>query len=421
MFKRYHVLLLVILLSVACDKRIDIKKYIYVASAIANDTFAGESEIDSSSAALDSLFAQIQKRKSFNGNVLIAQRGKVLLRESIGMADFASGDTLKMHSAFQLASVSKHFTAAAILILYEQGNLQLDDTLQTYLPDFPYRGITIRHLLTHRSGLPNYTYFCEKYLNGQQGLLSNQQLIQLMTEKKPPVHYKPNRRFQYSNTGYAVLAAIIEKASGQSYADFLEDHIFDPVGMESTFVRDTQKDITEEDIAYGFNWRKRPLEATIFDGVAGDKGVYSTIDDLYLWDQALYSNEIIKQETLKLAFTPATRTFRYNQSYGFGWRVSKDENGNEFYWHGGWWEGYKTYFLRRPVDRATIIVLSNLVKGSFLDTGEILRLLTPDVRKHKPIAARDGLKTNAHQNKTDGHLKTSSSRKPMSAKASLLR
>jgi CubicO group peptidase (beta-lactamase class C family) len=351
-----------------------------------NLIFRNDAETDSSSVALDSLLAGIRQNQSFNGNILIAQKGKILAREAIGFSDFLSHDTLHIDHAFQLASVSKQFTGLSVLMLAEQGKLALDDSLSWYYPGFPYRGITLRHLLNHRSGLPNYIYLCDKYREECPPELDNQELMAFLTEKNAPAHFKPGKRFQYSNTGYTVLAAVVEKISGQSFAEFVEENIFYPTGMEATYLPDFEQEFSGEDVARGFNRKKHPAGFTVFDRVGGDKGIYSTIDDLYLYDQALYSGELIKSETWQSLLTSAAKTNRRNQMYAFGWRISHDRNGEPYFWHAGWWEGYKTFFLRRPSDRTTIIVLSNLVKGSYIDTSEILDLLT--AHKTKILAGK---------------------------------
>jgi len=362
------------------------------------ELFGKEVITDSSSAALDSLLSGMRRANFFNGNILIAQKGKILARETMGFSDFLSRDTLHIDHAFQLASVSKQFTGLAILILAEQGKLSLDDSLSRYYPDFPYPGITIRHLLNHRSGLPNYIYLCDKYREECPPELDNQELIAFLTLKNAPAYFKPGQRFQYSNTGYAVLAALIEKISGENFTDFIAEKIFYTAGMSSTYLPDFSQEFPGQAFARGFNRKKRPAEFTIFDRIGGDKGVYSTIDDLYLYDQALYSGDLIKPETWQLLLSSATKTNRRSQQYAFGWRVSHDQSGQPYFWHAGWWEGYKTFFLRRPSDRTTIIVLSNLVKGSYIDTKEILNLLT--IPKTKALAGKD---TDLSQNKGKTH------------------
>lgn len=384
---RFLVLFILFFSIDSCQKNFDVKYYLSLTKAVAFQSDSGGSNQDSSSAPIDSLFRHLKKHNAFNGAVLIAQNGKILLHEAVGFSNFKTKDSLTIQTAFQLASVSKQFTAAAIMMLREQGQLDYSDSLQKFFPDFPYKKITIRQLLTHRSGLPNYTYFCDQYCREQPLPLTNADVIRLMTEKKPAVHFQPNRRFQYSNTGYVVLAAVVEKVSGKSFAEYLDENIFEPLEMKHTFVHDATKDLSGEKIATGHTWRKRPVEKTIFDGVTGDKGIYSTVEDLYRWNQALDQEVLLKQETLQEAWTPATKTYRYNQAYGFGWRISSDENDRAFQWHAGWWEGFKTYLLRRPSDHATIIVLSNLVKGSFISSSEILSLLTPTNAKEKPLAS----------------------------------
>ncbi|HEY0272646.1 MAG TPA: serine hydrolase domain-containing protein, partial [Chitinophaga sp.] len=177
-------------------------------------------------------------RTGFNGGILVAKKGVVLFEAYHGIEDLISRQPITDSSTFQLASVSKTFTAMGILWLMEQGKLTLDDNVQQYIPGFPYKGITLRLLLNHRSGLPNYLYFCGTMVKDNGQFLSNQDVIDLMIRNKPAVHRPPDRGFEYNNTNFMLLGTIIEKVSGMKYADFLQQTFFTPIGMHSTFVYD---------------------------------------------------------------------------------------------------------------------------------------------------------------------------------------
>jgi CubicO group peptidase (beta-lactamase class C family) len=326
---------------------------------------------------VDSIFRYLHKKKGFNGTVLVTKYDQVLYKGAFGYGDFYCKDTLATNTVFQLASVSKQFTAMAIMMLEEQGELSYDDSVQQYIPAFPYQGITIRQLLTHRSGLPNYTYFTEDLWTNRKQPLTNEDVLNLMTEHQPKIFSKPNKRFEYSNTGYAVLASIVEKASGMPFATFLQEHIFEPLQMSHTYTFSPQLAIQKERVATGYISGKRKRSPDYLDSVLGDKGVYSTVEDLYKWDQALYTQKLVKKETLEKAFSGSGIIDKKKEDYGFGWRIRQVESGDTVVYHGGLWHGFNTYLLRNPKDHSTIIVLSNLTNGSLNYMKDLRNFLYP--------------------------------------------
>jgi len=327
---------------------------------------------------LDSVFTHLHKRKGFNGTVLVTKYDRVMYTGAFGYSDFKSKDTLTTQTAFQLASVSKQFTAMAIMMLQEEGELEYDDSVQQYLPDFPYKGITIRQLLNHRSGLANYTYFSDKLWPDRNKAITNKDVVELMRVHQPAPYYPPNTHFDYSNTGYMLLASIVEKASGDDFATYLQENIFEPLGMDHTFTYSTSVATVTGKIADGHNGGRRKRTPDYLDTVLGDKGIYSTVEDLYKWDQALYSEQLVSQETLKKAFTGSRTDKRAkDEDYGFGWRIKQVDNGDTVVFHGGLWHGYSTYLLRNPKDHSALIVLSNVPNGSLGHLKEVRQLLYP--------------------------------------------
>jgi len=302
---------------------------------------------------------QLLKKHFFNGTILVAQEGQVLYAGAFGYANYRQRKKLNVGTVFQLASVSKQFTAVSILMLKEQGKLRLEDKIEKFFPRFPYKNITIRMLLCHRSGLSEYMWFCD-HITNRRTLLSNQSLVKLMIDKHPGVNFVPNRRHDYSNTGYAILAAIVEKASGESFKSFVENNIFKKIGMANSFIY-TAHDYTkyQENIATGHlsNWH--PSGFDYLDGIVGDKGVFSTVEDLFLWDQALYADLLVQTSTLEEAYTPQNKEFRGKRNYGYGWRTHVQDDDSKVVFHAGLWHGFCPYFSRRLCDRATIIILSN--------------------------------------------------------------
>ncbi len=328
---------------------------------------------------LDSLFRYFHKRRGFNGAVLVTKYDKVIYKGAFGFADFFRKDTLTTETAFQLASVSKQFTAMAIMMLKEEEKLSYEDSVQQYIPNFPYHGITIRQLLTHQSGLSNYTYFSDKLWPDRNKNLTNEDVLNLMATHQPKPYYQPNTHFDYSNTGYSLLASIVEKVSEKPFAEFLRERIFEPLEMKHTFTYSPDVATLTGQIATGHTRFRQKRTTDYLDTVLGDKGVYSTVEDLYKWDQALYTQKLVKRETLDEAFTGGIlkKKKKQTEDYGFGWRIRPIENGDTVVYHGGLWHGFSTYLLRNTKEHSALIVLSNLPNGSFSFLHDIRQFLYP--------------------------------------------
>jgi CubicO group peptidase (beta-lactamase class C family) len=315
---------------------------------------------------LDSVFQVLHRKKSFNGTVLVTKWGQVVYKGAFGYADFRQKDTLSTQTVFQLASVSKQFTAIAIMMLQEEGKLQYDDSLHHLLPGFPYKGITVRQLLTHRSGLSNYTYFSEQLWPDRSLGLTNEDVLRLMAVHQPDPYYQPEVRFDYSNTGYALLASVVEKVAGIPFADFLQQRIFTPLQMRNTFTFGDSLTAPRVQVATGHTGGRRKRSPDFLDSVLGDKGVYSTVEDLHKWEQALYSRQLVKPESLEAAFRGhyPQKKKKGNEDYGFGFRLRTLKNGEPVVYHAGLWHGYTSYLLRNTQDHSSFIILSNLPNGS---------------------------------------------------------
>ncbi len=321
-------------------------------------------------------FFKRKNRAGFSGAVLYADGGKVIYKNTFGYGDYRKKNRIEFDDPFQLASVSKPITALAILQLQEKGIVQFDDPVEKFIPEFPYKGINIRHLLIHKSGLPNYMYFKSK-LWPNRNVVTNDDIICMMEMHEPPIYLLPNKKYNYSNTNYGILASIIERASGLSYEDYLAQHIFEPLGMKNSFVYNKAEmpKVPSEVIGYQKHRRRTIRAANInMNGVVGDKGIYSTVDDLFKLDQALYTNDLVNQNTLRLAFSPAHERLYAHDNYGLGWRVNTDHEGQRTVYHSGWWRGFRTYFIRELYSQRTIIVLSNNAYTGFLGTNELRSL-----------------------------------------------
>lgn len=296
---------------------------------------------------------------TFSGAVLVAKKGVILYEHYQGLESHVSKVPVTDSSSFQLASVSKTFTGMALLSLVERGKVSLEDPVTKWWPDFPYLGVTVRTLLNHRSGLPNYLYFCEDYNKDKTHFLTNEEVINMMIVHKPASQYQPDRHFNYCNTNYLILAAIIEKVSGQKYADYLQQTFFGPLEMNHTFVADpTAAPRTGQTVSHLSSWRAEPDNS--FDGVVGDKGIYSTVQDMLKWDQAMYSGKLFKPETLAEAYKPYSNEKPGIRNYGLGWRLmTYPDSTRNIVYHNGWWHGNNTVFYRFVQDTTTVVILGN--------------------------------------------------------------
>ena len=325
--------------------------------------------------AIDQYFSNLFRKRVFNGNVLVAQQGKIIFEKSYGYVDIRTKEPLSLRSVFQLGSVSKQFTATAILQLYEQGKLDLQDTIQRFFPSFPYKNITIHELLCHRSGLMNYIYFCDALPIDKTKPLSNMGVIKCLSDSFPPTYYSPNHRFNYSNTGYLILAAIVEKVSGVHFRDYIKKNIFQPLGMKDSYVFNLNAPYKSPYLVKGYEYGRVEANPDFLDGVVGDKGVYSNLHDLLRWDQGLYKGIIIKKSTLDLAFEPYGKPKWAPKNYGYGWRNYYRPDSTKIIYHAGWWHGYQSLLVRSERDTSTIIVLKNKHNKVMIDQKRLLDIL----------------------------------------------
>lgn len=296
--------------------------------------------------------------EKLNGSILVAKNGQVLYEKYSGFENPRGyGDSITSTTPFHLASVSKTFTAMSILKLWDEGRLQIDSLVSTYLPGFPCQGVTVRMLLNHRSGLPKYDHYMASLGWNRKKIMTNQDVLDFLiaNRKKIPVG-RPDRSFSYSNTNFALLALIVEKVSGEFFGDYLKHTFLDSLGMHDTYVY-TRADSARSLPSYYYNGRQYAFD--FLDLVYGDKNVYSTPRDLVKWDQALSSNRFFKQETLDAAYTPYSNEKAGTHNYGLGWRMYVLKNGKKLIYHTGWWHGNRTIFVRLLDEHVTIVALCN--------------------------------------------------------------
>lgn len=331
--------------------------------------------------------SQLSQQYGFNGSILVAKNGKILFEEHIGNKDPRHKDPIESTNTYQLASVSKQFTAAAVLLLYQEGKLDLDDFATKYLTDFPYKNITIRHLLNHTSGLPNYMYAAEH--NWKSKLPpDNAAMLNLMNKVKMQAYFKPGDRFDYSNTGYFILASIVSKISNQKLGDFLDSRFFKPLKMQHTYVHNPNEKTKNDELIgfrkYGKSYIAIPF--SINDGVVGDKGIYSTVSDLFKWKQSLESNTVLNKAILAQAFLPGKTNSGKMVPYGFGFRL-KQETDSELVYHNGVWNGFSNTLRNYKADDITIIILSNNSFNSITPISDKLRALSKDFSKYDGLVS----------------------------------
>ncbi|NQY30236.1 MAG: beta-lactamase family protein [Flavobacteriaceae bacterium] len=319
-----------------------------------------EEETQKVSNKLDLLLQRINKRHDFHGSLLVAKNGKIIYSNQVGYKDFRKKELLDEKSVFQLASVSKQFTAAAIMILNERNQIKLTDTVNIYFPGFPYEDVTIKNLLNHTGGLPKYFWVAEHKWQ-HKNAPTNSEMMDLLESSKVQRFYKPGRNFDYSNTGYLVLASIVEKVSGTSFSAFVKQNIFEPLEMNDSYVYSFENDTIAANQLDGYRlhkgWRHLKINKTINDAIVGDKNVYSTAEDLFKWTIGLNSEKLFSKESLALMYTKGETVYGKKIPYGFGFRIRNDEE-NKIYHHGKW-NGFRTGLTQYMEDDLVVIVLEH--------------------------------------------------------------
>jgi len=329
--------------------------------------------------ALDTLFRKKAKSQGFNGAVLIAQKGVILYQNVFGYADLNKKDSLNINSAFQLASISKTFTGTAVLLLAQDKKLILQDSIQKFIPSFPYHGITIENLLSHRSGLPNYLYCFENKRRENGPAPTNDTILKWFSEADslPKPYNQPGKSFSYNNSNFIILASIIEKISGMSYEHFLRTRIFEPLGMTHTFIDTIAPASLLCNRTTGFQGNRR-REREFFDGVYGDKGIFASVGDMERWYFALHSGCLLNKHWLNEAFTPRSFEHKSRHNYGLGFRLMtdpKEMNKVNYVYHGGWWAGFSTMLWMDMDADIVIIVLGNRKNNSVYDIKSVMSIL----------------------------------------------
>ncbi|MCE2849357.1 MAG: beta-lactamase family protein, partial [Chitinophagaceae bacterium] len=319
-------------------------------------------------------FEESLVRTRFNGAMLVAHNGKIVFEEYAGLKEVIKGEAIDSATSFHLASVSKTFTAMAVLKLWEDGKIDIDEKVSKYLSGFPFTQITVRNLLSHRSGLPNYVYFAEQVGWNKKKYLHNNDMLNLLIANRSRLKIgRPNAYFDYCNTNYAILAILVEKVSGKSFAAYMDQTFFAPIGMMNSFVFDINQ---TEKVLPSFKYNNRLEPMMFLDAVYGDKNIYSTTRDLLKWDIALNSGILFKQQTLDQAFRGYSYERKGVKNYGLGWRLYEMPSGKKIVYHNGWWHGNNTVFSKLMQDSTTIIVLGNKFNRNIYQAKKIAGIFT---------------------------------------------
>ncbi|MBL4652428.1 MAG: beta-lactamase family protein [Flavobacteriales bacterium] len=375
-------LVIVVVIFSNCDTKPKIK-IVETSVQLVDSTTFWQQKYEPYAIEIDKYFAKKHKRTQFYGTVLFAEKGRVIFEKSYGYKKRKTSPEVTLESTFQIASVTKVFTAVAILMLHEQGLIDIDDSVTKYIPELPYDNynIKISHLLSHTSGLGKYTHFCDNpdgIWVDKDCSITNEDVIKIMESIEPPLSKTPGKRFYYANTNFILLASIIERVTGEKYHDYIAETIFEPLGMESTkaYFRENDAELVNPVKGYESNFRE--AINIYLNGCEGDKGIYTNVHDMLKFDQALYSEQLLKKETLELAFSGNSKPnkWKHNSNYGYGFRTLELPRTHEkIVYHNGWWRGFRAYFIRRMDKKQTIIILTNVKRGSFLKVIDLVGYL----------------------------------------------
>lgn len=374
--KTRHLILLLFVFLVSCSSRKEkaftpeeVRQWPVVnADSIFKDLDAPV--ISQRAAKIDKTCTNLKKKTTFNGTLLFAEKGRVVLVKSYGVKNLRTRKgELHNDDIYQLSSVSKMFTAEAIMILKSRGLIDYDADIRKYIPEFPYEGITTRMLLTHRSGLSRYETLADNNWPSKKKPFTNDDMIDYYVKYKPDPYFKPDNGFHYCNVNYAMLASIVKRVSGKPFVDFMREDLFDAIGMHRSYIydmpTDTMVSLYLPDCVQGYYLgRRKPRQAQneYLNGVKGDKIMFSNVEDMYRFKVAIDYGLLVPDSIQAEAFVPGSPKYsKRKDNYGFGWRISRKHPG--CYYHYGWWKGYRSFFLIDKVNDRTLIVLTNTDKG----------------------------------------------------------
>ncbi len=306
--------------------------------------------------------------EGFSGVVVVAEQGQIRFEKASAFRTFENRVILYENDVFELASLSKQFTAMMVMMCKEKGLLDFNDSVSEYF-DIPYSGITIRHLLTHTSGLPDYQAVMDEHWDKSK-VAGNPEILDYLRRYAPPISFQPGEKYEYSNTGYVILASIVEKATGRDFVELSREWIFEPLGMQNTAIRSLEEKAAVSTFAAGHLKNENgdyvnantfhSSDYTVWLGARKGPGrLSSTAQDLLIWDQALYDDQLISEETKSEAFTPYRLNDGTRSYYGYGWEIEPKSPYGKMVMHTGDNPGYKTIIVRFIEENKTIIILNN--------------------------------------------------------------
>ncbi len=358
--------LLFLLLSFGCSKQerseednseINGKTYLWMKPSTVKYPKLSKAYVNDKKAAVERFCDKYFRNENNSVSLLVAKNGQVIYERYQGDADKIEGTKITADTPLHIASVSKVFTATAIMLLADKGKIDLDQKVSSILPEFPFTDITIRNLLSHRSGLRNYAYFIEdKGVWDLHQTITNQDILNLFTEKEIKCDCPADTRFCYCNTNYAMLALVIEKVTGMKYPEAMKTMIFEPLEMHDTYVFDYNKDRRTAVPSYKGNME---IGLDHLDAVYGDKNIYSTPRDILKFDLARTAPTFLNSKLRAEMYKGYSNERKGEKNYGLGMRMIEWESGQKFYFHNGWWHGSTSSYISLVKDNVTIIAISN--------------------------------------------------------------
>ncbi len=346
---------------------------------------------------LDKFYHDFWLHKNVSGGFLVAQHGQIIYEGYSGFSDIENQIEMTAETPLHIASITKVLTSLAILKLVEHDKIELNDKVSKYLTGFPYEDVTVENLLNHRSGLPNYLHLSDdKNYWDNSKKITNQDVLDILIQKKPEALSQPGKNFSYNNTNFVLLALIIEKVTGLSYPEAMKKMVFDPLGMKNTFVMEFAKDSARVSKSYynnGREWKYDHLDITY-----GDKNVYSTPRDLLKMDVAMYSDQFLPKKLKEKAWKGYSYESKGIKNYGLGIRLMEWDEGGKILYHNGWWHGNNTTYVRDFENEATIISLGNRKNRTIYSTFRLVSLFGnypfqfPDASDTGEATGEDSLK-----------------------------
>jgi CubicO group peptidase (beta-lactamase class C family) len=312
---------------------------------------------ESKKASIQHFYNKVWPKDDLSGGFLVAKNGQILFEIYGGFANRKDKTEITATTPIHVASVSKVLTAAAILKLVDRNKLDLDQKVNTILPTFPYKEISIKMLLNHRSGLPNYAYFGDDRKIWNRSMMKNQDILDLLAKHKFNLYFRPDKKFGYCNTNYSILALVIEKLTKMTYRDAMKKIIFEPLGMKNTFVFDYNKD--KDNASQSYKGNNVLYDYDFLDNIYGDKNIYSTPRDMLKFDLATYSKKFLNPKLVKQVFQGYSYEHKGERNYGLGIRMHEWKTGERLYYHNGWWHGNTSSYVTLKGDTVALIALSN--------------------------------------------------------------